>query len=212
MPKRPNLLVPDPADRPAAAVEFQDPDLRCRRQPRGGRRDPADDQLRRQLPPQPVRYHAGAGPATATSWAGMYRTTFSSTACACRLARGSTSSATSKIPAFSPRVSVSYRAADNHVLRAGFNRAFRSPSSINNYLDIALVNPVDLRGLAPLLPPPLQPLVAAPFPLAVRAVGSELPIGSTPQASLKHESLTALRRRLHRAPSTIGRRSVSRSM
>jgi outer membrane receptor for ferrienterochelin and colicins len=94
-------------------------------------------------------------------------------------------------PAFSPRLSVSYRAADNHVLRAGFNRAFRSPSSINNYLDISLVNPVDLRGLAPFLPPPLQPVVATPFPLAVKAVGSELPIGSTSQASLKHESLTA---------------------
>ncbi len=94
-------------------------------------------------------------------------------------------------PAFSPRLSVSYRIADDHVLRAGFNRAFRSPSSINNYLDIALLNPVDLRGLAPLLPPPLQPLVATPFPLAVRAVGSELPIGATPQASLKQESLTA---------------------
>jgi len=93
--------------------------------------------------------------------------------------------------AFSPRLSISYRVADNHVLRAGFNRAFRSPSSINNYLDIALLNPVDLRGLAPLLPAPLQPFVAAPFPLAVRAVGSELPIGSTPQAPLKQESLTA---------------------
>jgi outer membrane receptor protein involved in Fe transport len=94
-------------------------------------------------------------------------------------------------PAFSPRLSASYRLADDHVARAGVNRAFRSPSSINNYLDISLVNPVDLRGLAPLLPPPLQPLVAAPFPLVVRAVGSEFPIGSTPQASLKQESLTA---------------------
>jgi outer membrane receptor for ferrienterochelin and colicins len=94
-------------------------------------------------------------------------------------------------PVFSPRLSVSYRVADNHVFRAGFNRAFRSPSSINNYLDIALVSPVDLRGLAPILPPPLQPIVAVPFPLVVRAVGSELPIGSTPQAPLKQESLTA---------------------
>jgi outer membrane receptor protein involved in Fe transport len=42
-----------------------------------------------------------------------------------------------------------------------------------------------------LLPPALQPLVANPFPLVVRAVGSELPIGSTPQAKLKQESLTA---------------------
>jgi outer membrane receptor for ferrienterochelin and colicins len=94
-------------------------------------------------------------------------------------------------PAFSPRLSASYRVAADHVLRAGFNRAFRSPSSINNYLDIALVSPVDLRALAPLLPPPLQPIVAAPFPLVVRAIGSELPIGSTPQAKLKQESLTA---------------------
>jgi outer membrane receptor for ferrienterochelin and colicins len=94
-------------------------------------------------------------------------------------------------PAFSPRVSVSYSASANHVLRAGYNRAFRAPSSINNFLDIRLVSPVDLRGLAPLLPPALQPLVANPFPLVVRAVGSEFPIGASPQASLKQESLTA---------------------
>jgi outer membrane receptor for ferrienterochelin and colicins len=84
-------------------------------------------------------------------------------------------------PAFSPRLSASFHVAEDHVLRAGFNRAFRSPSSVNNYLDIALVTPIDLRALG----------VAAPFPLVVRAVGSELPIGATPQAQLKQESLTA---------------------
>jgi outer membrane receptor protein involved in Fe transport len=84
-------------------------------------------------------------------------------------------------PAFSPRLSASFHVAEDHVLRVGFNRAFRSPSSINNYLDIALVNPIDLRALG----------VPAPFPLVVRAVGSELPIGSTPQAKLQQESLTA---------------------
>ena len=94
-------------------------------------------------------------------------------------------------PAFSPRVSLSYRVADAHVIRFGFNRAFRSPSSVNNYLDISLINPVDLRPLAPLLPPPLQPAVAQPFPLVVKAVGSEIPIGGTPQAPLAQESLTA---------------------
>ena len=93
-------------------------------------------------------------------------------------------------PAFSPRLSASYRITDGHVVRGGFNRAFRSPSAINNHLNIALVSPVDLRALAPLLPPPLQPLVAAPFPLVARAVGSELPIGTTPQTRLKQESLT----------------------
>ena len=52
------------------------------------------------------------------------------------------------------------------------------------------MTPVDLGGLAPLLPPALQPAVANPFPLVVRAVGSELPIGSTPRAPLQQESLT----------------------
>jgi outer membrane receptor protein involved in Fe transport len=94
-------------------------------------------------------------------------------------------------PAFSPRLSASYRLADDHVVRGGFNRAFRSPSSVNNFLEIAIVSPVDLRGLGPLLPPALQPIVASPFPLVVRAVGSELPIGSTPQTPLHQESLTA---------------------
>ena len=94
-------------------------------------------------------------------------------------------------PAFSPRVTVSYQPTPRHALRFGVNRAFRSPSSVNNHLDIALVSPVDLSGLAPLLPPPLRPAVASPFPLLVRAIGSELPIAAAPQASLKAESLTA---------------------
>ena len=97
----------------------------------------------------------------------------------------------SEDPSFSPRISASYHLADSHVVRGGFNQAFRSPSSINNFLDIALVNPVDLRGLAALLPPPFQPLVAQPFPLVVKAIGSELPIGPTAQEALKQESLTA---------------------
>jgi outer membrane receptor for ferrienterochelin and colicins len=84
-------------------------------------------------------------------------------------------------PAFSPRLSASFHVAADHVLRGGFNRAFRSPSSINNYLDISLINPVDLRALGG----------PASFPLVVRAIGSELPIGSTPQEKLKQESLTA---------------------
>jgi outer membrane receptor protein involved in Fe transport len=94
-------------------------------------------------------------------------------------------------PAFSPRLSASYRAAENHVVRVGFNRAFRSPSSINNYLEMNLATPVDLRALAPLLPPTLQPAVAAPFPLVARAVGSELPIGPIARTTLTEESLTA---------------------
>ena len=50
---------------------------------------------------------------------------------------------------------------------------------------------MDLSGLAPLLPPVLQPAVAQPFPLVVGAVGSDIPIGGTPQDELTVESLTA---------------------
>jgi outer membrane receptor protein involved in Fe transport len=96
-----------------------------------------------------------------------------------------------KDPVFSPRLAAIFKPVADHSLRLSFNRAFRSPSVINNYLDIAIVSPTDLRGIAPLLPPVLQPLVATPFPLVVHAVGSRLPIGGRPQDELTEESLTA---------------------
>jgi outer membrane receptor protein involved in Fe transport len=94
-------------------------------------------------------------------------------------------------PVFSPRLAALYKVLPDHSLRVSFNRAFRSPSVINNYLEANVISPTDLSALAPLLPPPLRPAVATPFPLVVRAVGSEVPIGSTPQAQLSEESLTA---------------------
>lgn len=94
-------------------------------------------------------------------------------------------------PVFSPRLSGTFKLRQDHAIRASFNRAFRSPSMVNNYLETSIVNPVDLSGLAPLLPAPLQLLVADPFPLVVRSVGSELPIGESPQTPLKEEQLTA---------------------
>lgn len=94
-------------------------------------------------------------------------------------------------PVFSPRLAAVVLPSANHSVRFSFNRAFRSPSTINNYLDQRLVVPANLSGLAPFLPPQAQPLVARPFPLVVKAIGSELPVGSTPQLRLKQESLTA---------------------
>jgi outer membrane receptor protein involved in Fe transport len=94
-------------------------------------------------------------------------------------------------PVFSPRLSATFKAAPQHALRASFNRAFRSPSVVNNYIDLRIVTPVDLSGLAPVLPPALQPLVASPFPLLVNAVGSKLPIAGVPQEELTQSALTA---------------------
>jgi iron complex outermembrane receptor protein len=85
---------------------------------------------------------------------------------------------------FSPRLAAIFKPLDDHAIRVSFNRAFRSPSVVNNYLDISVVVPTDLSPLAPI--PALSP-----FPLVVHAVGSRLPIGSQPQSDLKEESLTA---------------------
>jgi len=94
-------------------------------------------------------------------------------------------------PFFSPRLSANFKVLPQHSVRLSFNRAFRSPSVINNYLEANIISLQDLSGLQALLPPALRPLVAAPFPLVVRAVGSELPIGATPQAKLTEQSLNA---------------------
>ena len=92
---------------------------------------------------------------------------------------------------FSPRLSANFKVAPEQSLRVSFNRAFKSPSVVNNYLSASIISPQDLSALAPLLPAQLRPLVAAPFPLVVRAIGSELPIGATAQPKLDEESLTA---------------------
>jgi outer membrane receptor for ferrienterochelin and colicin len=94
-------------------------------------------------------------------------------------------------PAFSPRVAVTFAPIAGHTLRVSYNKAFLSPSVIDNFLDIKIIVPTDLSALVPLLPAPLQPLVRDPFPLVVRAVGSALPIGGTAQPELTQESLTA---------------------
>lgn len=93
-------------------------------------------------------------------------------------------------PVFSPRFSATLKPHEDHAIRVSINRAFRSPSVVNNYLDTSIVNPVDLRALAA-LNPALGPLVAQPFPLVVRSVGSELPVGGTAQTPLAQEKLTA---------------------
>jgi len=77
-------------------------------------------------------------------------------------------------PFFSPRISLMYKPLKNHSLRVSFNRAFRAPSDINDYLsqEILSPRPVDLRPLGPLLPPPLRPFVATPFFLIVNNIGN----------------------------------------
>jgi outer membrane receptor protein involved in Fe transport len=83
---------------------------------------------------------------------------------------------------FSPRTTFIVKPQANQAIRFSFNRAFRAPSFINNHIATTILNQADLSPLAPLLPPVLQPLVAAPLVFPIQAVGSD---------TLRQETLTA---------------------
>ena len=73
-------------------------------------------------------------------------------------------------PNFSPRTAIILKPAPEHAVRFSFNRAFRAPSLINNFLEVSIVNQLDLRAINPAF-------AAAPggpvynFPVA--AIGNE---------------------------------------
>ena len=98
-------------------------------------------------------------------------------------------------PVFSPRVTAIFKPAPAHALRASYNKAFRSPSTINNFLDVTFAQPIDLSAFAAVVPPgPLQAFFRTPFPLAVRAVGSDIDdpsFAGRDRPGLVEESLTA---------------------
>ncbi|MEZ5419987.1 MAG: TonB-dependent receptor [Vicinamibacterales bacterium] len=53
-------------------------------------------------------------------------------------------------PNFSPRTALIVKPAPDHSVRFSFNRAFRAPSLINNFLEVNIVNQLDLRAINPL--------------------------------------------------------------
>jgi outer membrane receptor protein involved in Fe transport len=52
-------------------------------------------------------------------------------------------------PVFSPRVAVIFKPMPDHAIRVSYNKAFRSPSLINNFLDVNTVDRVDLAQINP---------------------------------------------------------------
>jgi outer membrane receptor for ferrienterochelin and colicins len=87
---------------------------------------------------------------------------------------------------FSPRVTAMFKPLQAHAFRVSFNRAFRAPSAINNYLDVfTVVAAFPLAAVDPRLG-------AATLPIVAHSVGSNVPqIGEPNGHSLKEQSLTA---------------------
>ena len=52
---------------------------------------------------------------------------------------------------FSPRITFIFKPRPAHTVRVSFNRAYRAPSLVNNYLDMTLINELDLGALNPAL-------------------------------------------------------------
>lgn len=69
-------------------------------------------------------------------------------------------------PVFSPRAALILKPAADHALRLSFNKAFRSPSLINNYLETTIINQLNLGAINPAL-------AGVVYNFPVRAVGNE---------------------------------------
>jgi outer membrane receptor protein involved in Fe transport len=69
-------------------------------------------------------------------------------------------------PVFSPRVALILKPTADHAVRVSYNKAFRSPSLVNNFLETTIINQLNLGAINPALNG-----VIYNFP--VRAVGSE---------------------------------------
>lgn len=76
---------------------------------------------------------------------------------------------------FSPRTTLMFKPAADHTFRASVNRAFRAPSLVNNYLDTAIVNQLNLGLINPLL----------------NGVNYNFPVAAVGNDALKQEEMTA---------------------
>lgn len=69
-------------------------------------------------------------------------------------------------PVFSPRTTLMFKPAPAHTIRASYNRAYRAPSLVNNFLETTIINQLDLGALNPAL-------AGRTYNFPVAAVGNE---------------------------------------
>jgi len=64
---------------------------------------------------------------------------------------------------FSPRTTFMIKPQENQTVRLSYNRAYRAPSVVNNFLDVTIVEPVDLGRFSPALAGRVYPLPISSF-------------------------------------------------
>jgi outer membrane receptor protein involved in Fe transport len=72
-------------------------------------------------------------------------------------------------PVFSPRATLIVKPHANHALRLSYNKAFRSPSLINNFLETTILNQLDLAQINPAF----AGLPGRAYAFPVNAIGNE---------------------------------------
>jgi outer membrane receptor protein involved in Fe transport len=85
---------------------------------------------------------------------------------------------------FSPRTTFMIKPEENQTFRVSYNRAYRSPSVINNHLNLVIAEPIDIRGLA-------AAAAALGIPVGPFPTPYPLPINITGNPDLKEQSLDA---------------------
>lgn len=88
---------------------------------------------------------------------------------------------------FSPRTTLLVKPAEAHTVRFSYNRAYRAPSVINNYLDTVILNQLPLTPFAQLNPA----LAGQVFNFPIRATGNLVDTPGVLPAELVEQSLTA---------------------
>ncbi|HVL68292.1 MAG TPA: TonB-dependent receptor [Vicinamibacterales bacterium] len=66
---------------------------------------------------------------------------------------------------FSPRAALMIKPQEDHTFRVSFNRAYRSPSVVNNFLDVTIAEPINMGLFSPLL-------TGVTYLLPVKSVGN----------------------------------------
>jgi outer membrane receptor protein involved in Fe transport len=87
-------------------------------------------------------------------------------------------------PQFSPRTSLILKPSAEQTVRLSYNRAFRAPSVINNYLDAVILNQLPLGSINPAL-------AGSVFNFPIVARGNLVEIPGVPSEDLPEQSITA---------------------